>query len=836
MTEPGTIVPSDSGNVTPSVSNVGSSPSVPATPSAAANRLALENQVIIKNDPIMDKILKSKEFNVLMVVLTVYALFGDDIRLAFYDLEDDQIFFNLSIFAMVMFIIEMALQFYFRIEYRWGFYFILDILSTASMIPDTNLLNELMTGEGGDGGEAAGTLKAGKTSRAGAKAGRVVKIVRLIRFVRIFKILKMRKQNMDDNEESDVGKTLEDKLQDEPSKVGKKLTELTVRRVIVIVLAMIMVFPFLDDPESFIGETEFNSYEVKKLNDLHIMTDSFNATGNITQTFFKQQVQYFASSTDIKEIVYMKLNNWDVGITNMWVKEVTSRHLMLDDVGEISDLFRSSDARIPESSITSVCDVEPANGDCGSFAYYNLKSQNQAASMMSLLKTVVIVIGLSISVIGFSRDAETLVIEPIERMIKLVKALAENPLASLYREKNGGDEGFETTLLETTLEKISSLLQVGFGVAGAQIIQSNMSSGGDLDVMIPGKKITAVFGFGIMEEFTNTCSCLEEEMCTYINTIAKIIHDNSVLYHGAPNKNIGSAFLLVWKICEGVLPGLRDLRDASSPELSDGQKADLRMNMGCLSVGGGEKERVLRPYEMVDSSMIGVLKMRIDLMAANGAGGTLEKFKKSQKIVDYYEGNFEVEMGFGLHIGWAIEGAIGSNYKIDASYLSPNVNMAARLEAATHQFGTPLLLSGPFCNELSPAAKALCRKIDVVTVKGSQIPLELWTCDLTNYDTEAAGMILPQFSGSNENREQLALDFERVKQVQKDFDQEFKATFEEGVEFYVKGEWDKAKTLIDKCLSIYPKDGPSDSLNRVMERADFTAPKDWKGFRELTSK
>ncbi len=40
-------------------------------------------------------------------------------------------------------------------------------------------------------------------------------------------------------------------------------------------------------------------------------------------------------------------------------------------------------------------------------------------------------------------------------------------------------------------------------------------------------------------------------------------------------------------------------------------------------------------------------------------------------------------MGFGLHFGWAIEGAIGSDCKIDASYLSPNVNMASRLEAAT---------------------------------------------------------------------------------------------------------------------------------------------------------
>ncbi len=41
--------------------------------------------------------------------------------------------------------------------------------------------------------------------------------------------------------------------------------------------------------------------------------------------------------------------------------------------------------------------------------------------------------------------------------------------------------------------------------------------------------------------------------------------------------------------------------------------------------------------------------------------------------------HYQVKMGFGLHIGWAIEGAIGSEYKIDASYLSPNVNMASRL-------------------------------------------------------------------------------------------------------------------------------------------------------------
>jgi class 3 adenylate cyclase len=62
---------------------------------------------------------------------------------------------------------------------------------------------------------------------------------------------------------------------------------------------------------------------------------------------------------------------------------------------------------------------------------------------------------------------------------------------------------------------------------------------------------------------------------------------------------------------------------------------------------------------------------------------------------------YRVKMGFGLHFGWSIEGAIGSNYKIDASYLSPNVNMASRLEAATKQFGTGLLISGKLREILS---------------------------------------------------------------------------------------------------------------------------------------
>lgn len=90
-----------------------------------------------------------------------------------------------------------------------------------------------------------------------------------------------------------------------------------------------------------------------------------------------------------------------------------------------------------------------------------------------------------------------------------------------------------------------------------------------------------------------------------------------------------------------------------------------------------------------DLSVIAFLKIQAGLTLSKN----LQKYKKNPGLQARMKG-YRVKMGFGLHFGWSIEGAIGSNYKIDASYLSPNVNMASRLEAATKQFGTGLLISG----------------------------------------------------------------------------------------------------------------------------------------------
>ena len=107
----------------------------------------------------------------------------------------------------------------------------------------------------------------------------------------------------------------------------------------------------------------------------------------------------------------------------------------------------------------------------------------------------------------------------------------------------------------------------------------------------------------------------------------------------------------------------------------------------------------------------------------------IDKFMKRKEVVQKLRDS-KVNMGFGLHTGWAIEGAIGSDFKIDASYLSPNVNLASRIEAATLQYGLPFLISGELYKILTKKTQSYMRQVDCVTVKGSSQPIELHTCDL----------------------------------------------------------------------------------------------------------
>jgi len=65
--------------------------------------------------------------------------------------------------------------------------------------------------------------------------------------------------------------------------------------------------------------------------------------------------------------------------------------------------------------------------------------------------------------------------------------------------------------------------------------------------MIPGKKVMAIFGFCDIRNFTDATEVLQEGVMVFVNEIAEIVHGTINQFSGAANKNIGDAFLLVWK-------------------------------------------------------------------------------------------------------------------------------------------------------------------------------------------------------------------------------------------------------------------------------------------------
>jgi class 3 adenylate cyclase len=103
-------------------------------------------------------------------------------------------------------------------------------------------------------------------------------------------------------------------------------------------------------------------------------------------------------------------------------------------------------------------------------------------------------------------------------------------------------------LIENAIIKIGTLLALGFGDAGSEIIASNMSKNGDVDPMLPGKKKCCIFGFCDIRNFTDATEVLQEDVMLFVNNIGEVVHQVCDRFLGSANKNIGDAFLLVWKL------------------------------------------------------------------------------------------------------------------------------------------------------------------------------------------------------------------------------------------------------------------------------------------------
>ncbi len=206
----------------------------------------------------------------------------------------------------------------------------------------------------------------------------------------------------------------------------------------------------------------------------------------------------------------------------------------------------------------------------GCYACFDNRIYTKIEAGLGLLKTLLIFILITWISILFNKDIHKLVITPIESMVKKINKISINPIQAMEDNekeeyvknilnstensehccftKSKQEENLETTILDKTISKIGALLAIGFGEAGSKIISKILKQNTkDVNPVIDGEKVIAIYGFCDIRNFTDSTEILQEEVMIFVNEIAEIVHETTISHLGTPNKNIGDAFLLVWK-------------------------------------------------------------------------------------------------------------------------------------------------------------------------------------------------------------------------------------------------------------------------------------------------
>jgi hypothetical protein len=92
----------------------------------------------------MRKIVEGKVVTIVMSIVTIFALVGDDIRLWMTNKEADPYFYFGLIMSMFLFTVEIVLNSIVVDDFKYSFFFWLDIIATLSLIPDIRWVLDIL--------------------------------------------------------------------------------------------------------------------------------------------------------------------------------------------------------------------------------------------------------------------------------------------------------------------------------------------------------------------------------------------------------------------------------------------------------------------------------------------------------------------------------------------------------------------------------------------------------------------------------------------------------------------------------------------------------------------
>jgi class 3 adenylate cyclase len=815
---------------------------------------------------------------VIGAIITVYCLFGQDIKVLYFHEDADVYFDRITITAIVYFSWEIIVSCACVRGYSLSFYFFLDIVSTVSLVLDITSMSL---------GVAGGAVsQASRASRVGTKASRVVRVLRLVRLLRISKFFKamLKRQSSrtsiihedcsdDGNQHREYAEDIEHSIER-----GRALSMRINQRVIVIVLITVFVVPQFDTTSQFQTSSDLHQAGVSSMLNAYSTFVQICRTGDTIEVrasrkrYEQTMLLYLtkaseessreprigwigAAALDLTDSCLSTWNGpaptftWSTDepsplvqtIRVPWIQNCDTYYMSTEGISLFKDISCPSKLRTSEKTLVSA-----ANEVALFEIVVDLRPYTRTEALLSVYRTIAICVILGIATYIFSESAFNLVLKPIDRMITKVNEIRENPLQASRIENDGlkrheyerlrciaryntstnvisrwrakgelfrlNSPCLETDMLERTILRISGLLAIGFGQAGADIVAHNMKSiDPSINVMLPGKRVEAVFVSIKIHHFTMISAVLKDRIVLFMNQVAEIIHGICDEFHGMPNKTEGGSFLVVWRLTD-------------------------------------DHERNKKIHDMVIAACIKIsIAIRRSL--------ELHQYRSFPPLMQKVRG-FRVQLHFGMHRGWAIEGAIGSNLKIDPSYLGPDINLVEKIANNNEYYTTSILASGQLISGCSKAlVRRLFRQIDSIQLRGSPHDLKIYALDidsraelLTEYEIEnsiqttSTHISRHRQAREREKRKTSRWEADMLGYIERDmffaslrgiYDRNPQALdrFRKGFLNFQVGEWEVAIEALQACLVDLREDGPSLKLIQYIENFQGIPPTRWRGSR-----
>jgi hypothetical protein len=402
-----------------------------------------------------------------------------------------------------------------------------------------------------------------------------------------------------------------------------------------------------------------------------------------------------------------------------------------------------------------------------------MRSNAGSNLLVVLLMTVVLAFGNLI----FILKADSLIINPVERMIAIVRKLSRDPfqvdhtmemneavigktaLAEIKR-----DEGSTVVLM---VRKLIDLLRMGLGPGGAELVTVNLSRAQRGIVLNEqGSHQEAVFASGLILRFDEHAAILKEDILILANAVAQQVLGVADKCSGGTALRLdGKSFLLSW------------------------QNPDV-------------------PFDALSAltSCVHAIK------------GTL-----TSKTCERLSQLGPVRIAFGFSTGTAVSGVVGTLLRVQPTYLGSPVSEADTLASLTGRYGVPLLMTGAFVDMLPPTWRPRPRHVDTLLLPGIKEPVRIFVFDDLDNVHPVAGFL-------TDNKHNLTTPPPPSKWVSPQTRN--RELFDEGFLAYTQGRWRTAAAKLEDFVDR-TGDQPSKLLLQFMESKGGVAPLMFNGQRHL---